>query len=47
MPRNCGKYSLTNAGKWIIMKLHTVILCPFAAILSNMDILTQIWAAVK
>ena len=29
------------------MEVHTVVVCPFVAILSTMVILSQEWAAVK
>ena len=46
-PRNCEKYSLTNADLWCRMKVHTVIVCPFMDSTSNMVILPQERAAVK
>ena len=40
-PRNCGKYSLTNQRGDDKMVVHTVVVCPFVAILPNMVILSQ------
>jgi len=46
-PRKKGKYSLTNGFGDVRMVFHTVIVCPFVAIPSNMVILSQDGKVVK
>ena len=46
-PRKTGKSPLTNGGEDVTMVFHTVILCLFVAIPSNMVILSQDGEVVK